>query len=476
MDQPQEDATAEQPLSVGELTARIKQALEQGFSRVRVVGEVSRLAQQRSGHAYFTIKDADASLSAVIWRSTLARLTTRPEEGQQYVFSGHISVYAPQGRYQLVVTRVEAAGGGALAAEFERRKKLFSERGWFDPERKQPIPALPHHVGIVTSEQAAALQDVRKVLASRPAWLRLTLSPTPVQGAQATGGIAAAIRRLQAMPEPPDVILLVRGGGSPEDLWCFNEEAVVKAIVECNIPVITGVGHEIDFSLADFAADLRAATPSNAAELACPASEELRRRLPRLPLLQQLLRQSITHGEKSRQAQIHRLQHTWRTAQDQRHLHSERHTHRLLAAWRHLANHRRDTLHTTRRRLAHLEPRLRLGRQRQMLNQWYRRLSACQEQQMHRLDRRRRDTHHRLLHIGSRMMPRFDQLLSNQSGRLAALNPYSILARGYSLTMTEGGEIITSAATLHTNDLMQVRFSDGRVHTRVESTELEQEP
>ena len=495
MDSPQQDDATRQPLSVGELTARIKRTLEQGFSRIRVIGEVSRLVRQRSGHTYFTIKDADAALSAVIWRSTGMRLTAHPEEGQQYIFTGHISLYAPQGRYQLVVTRVEAAGGGALAAEFERRKRLFAERGWFDTEQKAPLPALPRHIGIVTSEQAAALQDVRKVLASRPAWLRLTLSSTPVQGAQAAGGIASAIRRLQAMPTPPDVILLVRGGGSPEDMWCFNEEAVVRAVFECTIPIISGIGHEIDFSLADFAADVRAATPSNAAEVACPGTDELRKRLPRLPLLKQLLRQLITHSEQRRRSQTDRLQHVWRTSQDQHHLHTERQTNRLHAAGRESIRTSRVRLHDARQRLGQLEPRLRLGRQRQRLNRQHHRLITCERQRLHSLDQHRRATYHRLTTAGSALLPAFHQQLTrpaqrlralpepyidrlagrlkHRTGRLSALDPYGVLARGYSLAMTERGRIISSAAALHTGDAMQVRFADGRVHTRVESTEPE---
>jgi len=320
-----------QALSVSELTACIKQVLEQGFSSVHVLGEISRLNRQASGHMYFTIKDEGASLSAVIWKSTAQRLSQQPEEGQQYIFTGHISLYPPQGRYQLLVSRLEATGSGALAIEFERRKKVFAERGWFAPETKRQPPALPRHIGIVTSETAAALQDVKKVLSTRPGWLQLTLSPTLVQGKTAAGQIASALKRLQCMENRPDVILLVRGGGSPEDLWCFNEETVVRAIVECGIPVITGIGHEIDISLADFAADKQAATPSSAAELACPDNETLRKQMPRLPLLQQLLRHLLTHARKNLENQHIRLRHVWTSAQDERRMHVSRAEARLTA-------------------------------------------------------------------------------------------------------------------------------------------------
>ncbi len=303
-------------ITVGELTARIKQTLEQGFASVRVIGEVSRLKQQPSGHIYFTIKDAEATIGAVIWKSTANRLRELPVEGGQYIFDGRISVYPPQGRYQLVVSRIEAAGAGALAIEFERRKRLFAERGWFDPARKRPIPELPAHIGIVTSPTGAAIQDVRKVLASRPGWLTLTLSPTLVQGASAAPAIARAIARLQRMTSRPDVVLVVRGGGSPEDLWCFNEETVVRAIVECDIPVITGIGHEIDTTLADFAADRAAATPSNAAEICCPDRDTLRQRLPRLTLLRQLMDGTLTRHRQQTREHLLRLAHAWRTSRD----------------------------------------------------------------------------------------------------------------------------------------------------------------
>jgi len=313
-----------QPFSVSELTLCIKQVLEQGFSSVCVLGEISRLNRQTSGHMYFTIKDEGATLSAVVWKSTAQHLTQLPEEGQQYVFTGHISLYPPQGRYQLIVSSLELAGSGALAIEFERRKKEFSERGWFAPEIKRPVPSLPRHIGIVTSETAAALQDVKKVLSTRPGWLQLTLSPTLVQGNTAASQIAHALKRLQCMRNKPDVILLVRGGGSPEDLWCFNEEIVVRAIVECDIPVITGIGHEIDISLADFAADKQAATPSNAAEIACPDRETLRKQMPRITLLQQLMRHLLANAQKDLNNQNIRLQHVWTRTHDTWRMHVER--------------------------------------------------------------------------------------------------------------------------------------------------------
>jgi len=349
-------------LTVSELTAAIKRLLESSFAEVRVVGEVSRLTSHSSGHLYFTIKDRGAAISAVIWKSTAARLRLRPSEGGEFLFAGYLSLYEPRGSYQLIVTAVEPCGEGALAAEFERRKRLFAERGWFDAARKRPLPPLPRHIGIVTSPTAAAFEDVRKVLASRPGWLHLTLAPAVVQGAAAPASVAAALRRLAVLPEPPQAILLVRGGGSIEDLWCFNDEALVAAVVASPIPIISGIGHEIDVTLADLAADLRAATPSNAAELVCPAREELRNRLPRLALWQRLLRQRIAAGNGERALFDRRLRMALRRQLDRQRLDVERGDSRLRHS-------RQQRLHAAAlqisalgARLAALDPRRMLAR------------------------------------------------------------------------------------------------------------------
>ncbi len=434
-------------LTVSELTARIRQVLEQGFADVRILGEVSRLKRQTSGHMYFTIKDEGAAISAIIWRSTAMRLASPPEEGLQYIFSGHLSLYPPQGRYQLIVSRLEAAGGGALAAEFERRKALFAQRGWFDPSAKRAVPPLPRHIGIVTSASAAALQDVKKVLASRPGWLKLTLSPSLVQGAAAATQIVCAIRRLQSMPARPDVILLVRGGGSPEDLWCFNEETVVRAIVECDIPVITGIGHEIDISLADFAADLQAATPSNAAELACPDREALRRHLPRLALLRQLLEQMLAHAEKKADHLRVQLAHAWQLDRDERRMHVERLGNRL-----HTGSAR--TMDTLRRQLHNLTMRVQRHEPHHALRSRQR-----------RLDRARQSIRlfpQTMLH-GAR------QRLTTQKSRLFALSPMAVLERGYSMARMPDGRMVISASMLHAGDALAVHFHDGHADTRVKA-------
>ncbi len=459
----------EVPLSVSELTARIKQQLERQFAQVSVAGEVSRLVHHTSGHLYFTIKDAGASLSAVIWRSTLARMAITPEDDHEYIFTGHISVYAPRGTYQLVVQSVTLSGSGALAAEFERKKREFARRGWFDADKKRPIPALPRHIGIVTSPTAAALQDVLKVMRTRPGWIRLTLAPTAVQGATAAEGIARAVRRLQAMPDEPDVILVVRGGGSLEDLWCFNEETVVRAIVDCPVPVITGIGHDIDGTLADFAADARAATPSNAAEIACPDVDSLRKRLPRLETLRQLLRRQLTQAEKNVQYLHARATHAWRLAQDQRHLHVERAGSMLMHACREIIRQHRRQMNTLTGRLMKKQPQMEFAAR-------MRRLSMAGQRLLDGLPRvvaeRRRQVRQQChaLHLGFRHdMQRKRARCESLAARLEALSPYRVLSRGYTLSMDSERRLITSRAALRVGQSIHLLYHDGEADARIES-------
>ena len=460
------------PLSVTELTARIKQVLEVGFAKVEVTGEISRLTSPASGHLYFTIKDAHAAISAVIWRSTAMRLKNLPEEGGEFVFTGHISLYEPRGSYQLVISRVEAAGAGKLAAEFERRKQGFSERGWFDATRKLSLPPLPKHIGIVTSSTAAAFEDVKKVLATRPAWLQLTLAPAVVQGNSAAASIVSAIRNIAAMDSPPDTILLVRGGGSIEDLWCFNDESVVKAIVDCPIPIISGIGHEIDTTLADFAADVRAATPSNAAELCCPSRKELHDRMPRLTTLQGLLRQQLGQTSKNRAALMQRQTHTW-----QRHMDACHHTtEQLLSRLSHTAltslKHRRSPLRLLEKRLEPLQPVQRLQQQRLLqVNK-----TSTLHQTMSVLLQNRQQSISKLLIQLKELAWSIQykrQKLAVLCGKLKELDPTQVLERGYSMSYAANGQLITRAAGLVPGDAMHVRFRDGTATTTVESVEGE---
>jgi exodeoxyribonuclease VII large subunit len=255
-------------LTVSQLTFRIRKLLESDptLQDVWVEGEISNLSRPASGHVYFTLKDKNASIRCVMWKTSAARLQISMREGAAIEAHGKIEVYDPQGQYQLIVNIVQPKGEGALYQEFLRLKAMLEAEGLFDMERKRPIPALPRIIGIVTSETGAALRDMLNTLRRRLPLVRVILAPSPVQGTEAPAALVHALEALNR--QNPDVILLARGGGSIEDLWAFNDEGVVRAVVDSKAPIICGVGHETDFSLCDFAADLRAPTPTAAAELA----------------------------------------------------------------------------------------------------------------------------------------------------------------------------------------------------------------
>jgi exodeoxyribonuclease VII large subunit len=263
--------------TVTDLTRYLRQLLENDFNLqdLWVVGEVSNLSRPSSGHLYFTLKDAGASLRCVMWRNTVLRQAHLPGDGEAVEVHGAIGVYEAGGTYQLYADLLRPAGEGALFQEFLRLKARLEAEGLFDPARKRPLPAWPATIGIVTSPTGAALRDILDTIRRRFPLARVVLAPTPVQGDEAPAGIVSALEQLNRLAGPA-LILLARGGGSIEDLWAFNDERVVRAVVASQAPVIAGVGHETDFTLADFAADLRAPTPTAAAELATPDQAELR--------------------------------------------------------------------------------------------------------------------------------------------------------------------------------------------------------
>lgn len=257
-------------LTVSQLTFHIRKQLENDptLQDVWVEGEISNLSRPNSGHIYFTLKDKNASLKCMMWKQDAARLrvTQSVQDGMAVEAHGKITVYEPQGTYQLAVNLIQPKGEGALYQEFLRLKAMLEADGLFDSERKRPIPNLPHKIGIVTSQTGAALRDMLNTLRRRMPLVQVILAPSPVQGADAPPALVNAL--LSINKQNPDVILLARGGGSIEDLWAFNDERVVRAVVDSKTPIICGVGHETDFTLCDFAADLRAPTPTAAAELA----------------------------------------------------------------------------------------------------------------------------------------------------------------------------------------------------------------
>lgn len=288
--------------TVGELTGYIRQMFELDY-RLRdidVTGEISNFTRAASGHLYFTLKDASAQIKCVMWRNQAERLRFRPAEGDAVIAHGRISVYEVGGVYQLYADHLQPAGQGDLAAAFQRLKDQLAAEGLFDSELKQPIPRFPRKIGIVTSADAAALRDILTVLQRRNPLVTVLVAPTLVQGELAPAQIVRALQRLDSRDDI-DTILLARGGGSIEDLWAFNNERVARAIFAARHPVISGVGHETDFTIADFVADLRAPTPSAAAELAVPDLTELR---PWLVEVSERLSAGVVDGLATRRAEL----------------------------------------------------------------------------------------------------------------------------------------------------------------------------
>jgi len=272
-------------LSVSEISAALKRMVEDRFGFVRVRGELSGVKRAASGHLYLALKDENARLDAVMWRGTVQRLNFRPEDGLEVIATGKLTTYPGRSNYQLVVERMEVAGEGALLALLAKTKARLEAEGLFDRDRKRPLPFLPRVIGVVTSPTGAVIRDILHRLADRfPS--RVLVWPVLVQGPGAADQVAAAVRGFSAMEgaDRPDLVIVARGGGSIEDLWAFNEEVVVRAIAASTVPVISAVGHETDTTLADFAADLRAPTPTAAAEIAVPVREELANQLAELAL------------------------------------------------------------------------------------------------------------------------------------------------------------------------------------------------
>ena len=259
--------------AVRELVRAARLTLESRFADLRVEGEVSGLKRSANGHLYFTLKDAEAQLDCVMYAREAARLRFRLQDGQQVRCRGRLTIYEARGRFQFSVHAIEPAGAGALALAFEQLKQKLAAEGLFDPERKRALPFLPRRLGVVTSAQGAVIRDIVRV-AHRRFPVPILLAPTPVQGEGAAAAIVAALAEIVKVPDV-DVVIVARGGGSMEDLWAFNDEALARAIAACPVPVISAVGHETDFTIADFVADLRAPTPSAAAELAVPVAADL---------------------------------------------------------------------------------------------------------------------------------------------------------------------------------------------------------
>ena len=426
-------------VSVSELTRHIKGLLEGQFPAVWVEGEISNLAVAPSGHVYFTLKDANAQLATVLFRGAAGKVAFKLADGQQVVALGAVSVYERRGQYQLIVSQLLPQGLGALQLAFEQLKQKLAAEGLFDPARKKPLPVLPARIGLVTSPTGAAIRDFLQILTRRYPDRHIIISPVRVQGAGAAAEIAAAIDDLNAR-ELVDVIIVTRGGGSLEDLWAFNEEVVARALARSRIPTISAVGHEIDFTIADFVADFRAPTPSAAAELVVKAKAEFQAALRQF---QQRLDTDLRYrlSESRRRLADCVLRHPAEMVrQFQQQLDDL--AHRLVQATT-------ITLAQRRARVAAsklLTPRDFVRNQRQRL-----------ETQSHRLEISR-----------GRYQQAARQSLGILAGKLELLSPKSTLARGYSVTQLSDGEVVRSVQQAAAGTHIRTRVADGEFNSVVD--------
>jgi exodeoxyribonuclease VII large subunit len=413
--------------TVFELTRSIRSTLETKFGAVWVQGEISNYKLQPSGHQYFTLKDQRAQIACVIWRDTMAPLRQPLADGVQVQVYGTVTVFEAQGKYQLRVEILQPRGMGLLQAKFEALKRKIEAEGLFAAERKRPLPKFPRRIGIITSPSGAAIRDMLNVLCRRAPWLQILINPVRVQGSGAAQEIAVAIRELATSNEafaPVDLIVVTRGGGSIEDLWEFNEEIVARAIFHSAVPIVSAVGHEIDFTISDFVADFRAPTPSAAAELIVPDITDLQRQID--SCTRALARQLLNRVRDAQQ----QLDHARETLQ------------RCLG--HKIDSYKRSLLHIA----AALQPRKLSGElmiRRNRFADLHRRLVACPG---HLVE----NAKHRFQHI---------------EGILRVLGPDATLRRGYSITTNERGKIIRTIAAIRPKMKIRTRVSDGEFSSEI---------
>jgi len=419
----------ERPIATpSEINRRVKQLIEAEFDDLWVRGEISNFTRAASGHLYFSLKDPGAQLRCVMWKGSAQRLRFQPADGVEVEIRGKLSVYEPRGEYQLVAAEMAPAGLGALYVALEALKKKLSAEGLFDPARKREIPSFPCVVGLVTSPTGAAIRDLIRVARRRWPCLRLVLAPTRVQGEGSAAEIARAIELMNAWGVP-EVLIIGRGGGSMEDLWAFNEEVVVRAIAASRIPTVSAVGHEVDVTLADLAADVRAATPSNAAELVVPDAREWTERVQRLG---RQLNRGILENLRLRRRKIESITAT----------------------------------HGFKR------PRDFLAQQSQRVDDLSRRLAMATERRLTDAGRRAADLDRRRVPALRNRLAQSRARLERLSAQLGSLDPTAVLSRGYALVLrgSDSGAV-TTASALKPEDRLTLQFATDRARVRVETTE-----
>ncbi len=469
---PQRGGGSQKPpiLTVSQLVKGANRLLELRFPKLHVEGEVSNLRIVASGHAYFTLKDDFANLPVTMWRSNVERLEFEMRDGQMVRVVGGLGIFVKSGRFQMYAERAEPAGMGTLMQQLEALKRTLDAEGLFDSERKRPLPRWPRRIGVVTSAHGAAIHDILKV-ARRRCPSRIVLAPAVVQGPDAPRTIVRGLKRLAKLDEI-DVIIVGRGGGSVEDLWAFNDERLARAIVDCPVPVVSAVGHEVDVSVSDMVADVRAATPSHAAELVVPDRAEFERALD---------------GWRRRLVRA-----TERAALDARaRLEADRN--RLGAHGRRLVTPARVRLRGLERRLSAVHPRAKLATDAQRLASLQARLVRAGEglsvpararleaasatlqatgAALSTADQSRLDAaSHRLARAGRAIGERGRLRLAKAAASLHALSPLSVLSRGYAVVTDARGKALTTAAGVGRGDAIAVRLAAGRLHATVERIE-----
>lgn len=479
-------------LSVSELAGSVQRSLEESFGRVRVRGEISGMKLASSGHLYADLKDENANLNMICWRTTLQRLKIKPEDGLEVICTGKITTYPKSSRYQLIVDSMELAGEGALLKMLEDRRKRLAAEGLFAPERKKALPYLPRVIGVVTSPTGAVIRDILHRLNDRfPR--HVIVWPVAVQGENAAAQIAAAIRGFDALPVTggkvarPDLIIVARGGGSLEDLMAFNEESVVRAAAECSIPLISAVGHETDTTLIDYAADMRAPTPTAAAEMAVPVRAELlaatmdgARRLlnsiSRLIAQQRERTQSLNArlGDPRRLLEnktqnLDHIAHKLDGAFDKGVKLRETKLVKLGASLRHpqvlIDGHRQNLAHVAHNLNGAFDKGIKLrGTNIVRLGSALRHPRSLIERETGRLH----DRVERLKNASARMLPDRVRALENTGRMLETLSFKKVLSRGFAVVRDAQGLVVTSAAQVETGQILDLEFKESR-HIRVKS-------
>ncbi|NIX91563.1 exodeoxyribonuclease VII large subunit [Pseudomonas fulva] len=435
-------------LTVSQLNGRARVLLEDVFRSVWVEGEISNLARPASGHMYFTLKDSGAQVRCALFRQSATRVRQALRDGMAVRVRGKVSLFEGRGDYQLILDTVEPAGDGALRLAFEALKEKLGAEGLFSTDSKRALPAHPQRIGIITSPTGAVIRDIISVFARRAPQVELNLIPTAVQGREAIAQIVRAIRLADSRGF--DALILARGGGSLEDLWCFNEEAVARAVAACKTPIVSAVGHETDVSISDFVADVRAPTPSAAAELLAPDNSGLQHRLDGLQRRLTLRMQNrLVHDRLRLESLIRRLRHPGERLRQQAQRLDDLDM-RLRRAFLHNLNQRRERLVRLETRLAAQHP----GRTLALLGQ---RLDSLAE----RLPRAMRD-----------VLKDRRQRFQAQLQTLQIVSPLATLARGYSILLDEQGQAIRSAEQTRNGQRLTARLNEGELQVRVEDNHL----